>query len=125
MKRAMEDRYAGMRVIGAHYPPSAFATALTRGVVFAQVALACVTVMDANALGWSSARAPAFVSELRRSKTHALLMIWVIGNIIHTNAMNTGAFEVYYAGETVFSKMSSKTLPSLDAVVRGVDALRR
>jgi thioredoxin reductase-like selenoprotein T len=124
VKDAVEARYPGLTVLGGHYPASAFAVTLSRAVMFAQVMLACVTLLDFDALGVSLERAPALVLELRNTKTQALLMIWVVGNMIHANAMNTGAFEVYYGGSTVFSKVESKTLPSFDAIFRGVDALR-
>jgi selT/selW/selH-like putative selenoprotein len=38
---------------------------------------------------------------------------WFIGNTLSQNMLNTGAFEVYYDGETIFSKIESHRLPSM------------
>ena len=56
---------------------------------------------------------PEFVTNLRGNKMGSTLGAWFIGNTLSQNMLNTGAFEVYYDGETIFSKIESHRLPSM------------
>jgi len=56
---------------------------------------------------------PEFVDNLKGNKMGSTLGAWFIGNTLSQNMLNTGAFEVYYDGETIFSKIESHRLPSM------------
>jgi hypothetical protein len=36
--------------------------------------------------------------------------------------LNTGAFEVYYDGDVVFSKLNEKRLPNVQEILRGLES---
>ena len=46
---------------------------------------------------------------------------WFLGNTLSQNMLNTGAFEVYYDGETIFSKIRSGRLPSMPEIMTGLE----
>ena len=34
---------------------------------------------------------------------------WFVGNTVSQNLLNTGAFEIYYDGEVIFSKLDQRS----------------
>ncbi len=52
----------------------------------------------------------------------ALLGAWFVGNMIQTNLMNTGAFEVFYDGAKVFSKLDSGQTPVVRSIIEAMAA---
>ena len=44
---------------------------------------------------------------------------------VHQNLISTGAFEVYYDGRTLFSKLSTGAAPQLGDIVRAVSEAHR
>jgi hypothetical protein len=44
---------------------------------------------------------------------------------VQQNLVSTGAFEVYYDGRTLFSKLVSGAAPQLSDIVRGVSEAHR
>lgn len=61
---------------------------------------------------------------IKKNKMALLIGAWFVGNMVQTNLMNTGAFEVYYDGAKVFSKLDSGQAPMTRAIIETVAALR-
>lgn len=61
---------------------------------------------------------------IKKNKVPLLVGAWFVGNMVQTNLMNTGAFEVYYDGAKVFSKLESGQAPVARAIIEAVAALR-
>ena len=53
-------------------------------------------------------------------KMHSMLTIHFVGNLLRQNFGNTGAFEIYYDGDVVFSKLKEKRMPRLEEIVDGI-----
>lgn len=49
---------------------------------------------------------------------------WFIGNVLNNALMSTGAFEIYYDGRLVFSKLAEGRLPTREELFGGIDATR-
>jgi hypothetical protein len=48
------------------------------------------------------------------------MMTYVFGNFISTNALNTGAFEVFFDGDLISSKLSTGALPKIDVIFNAI-----
>lgn len=60
-----------------------------------------------------------------REKRMVLLMgCWWMGNTIRNGLTSTGAFEVYYGGQRLHSKLESGRMPSLAEVMAGINEVR-
>lgn len=68
---------------------------------------------------------PALMKSVCANKMQAALIVFWISNIVAANAMNTGAFEVFYDGEPVTSKLASGTLPRIDVVFEAIRQIRK
>ena len=66
--------------------------------------LALTHAGDSVVRAFGLAQAPDFVTNLQANKMGSTMGAWFLGNTLSQNMLNTGAFEVYYDGETIFSK---------------------
>ena len=119
-------RFPGTEVIGSNFPPSAFAVAASKAVnvgTFAAMGLTHFGDRLCSALG---ARAtPAFVANLQSNKMGSTMGAWFVGNTVSQNLLNTGAFEVFYDGEVIFSKHDTKRLPTIPEIMGGLESAMR
>jgi hypothetical protein len=65
---------------------------------------------------------PEFVKSMQAAKLQSCAAAWFIGNMVQQNCLSTGAFEVYYDGRTIFSKLATGQAPQLPEIVRAVAA---
>ena len=59
---------------------------------------------------------PEALAGLKENKFAVVAGAWFLGNTISQNMMSTGAFEVYYGGEQIFSMVASGQLPNVQEV---------
>ena len=145
MKRALEARFPDLQVVGTNYPPGAphtphvpVSAALTcahraaaaplkalaaRAVSTASMSAIVFTLAGDRIFPYLGVPQPGFVKMLQDSKLQSCAAAWFLGNTVQQNLISTGAFEVYYDGATVFSKLAPGAAPHLAAIVRDVAAL--
>jgi len=69
---------------------------------------------------------PGLLVQARENQMWSMFGIYYVGNLIAQNLMNTGAFEISYNGQMVWSKLESGRLPSwpeLMAKMQSADSL--
>ena len=144
MKRALEAHFPDLQVVGTNYPPGAPHTPhvpVSAALNAHRAAAAPLKALAARAASTASMSAivftlagdrifpalgmapPGFVKMLQDSKLQSCAAAWFLGNTVQQNLISTGAFEVYYDGAVVFSKLASGAAPHLAAIVRDVAAL--
>mmetsp|Transcript_21624 Transcript_21624/g.47499 ORF Transcript_21624/g.47499 Transcript_21624/m.47499 type:complete len:121 (-) Transcript_21624:591-953(-) len=79
-----------------------------------------VTFWGDKVFGALGVTPPEFYNSMKNNKMTTCMGLWFFGNTIAQNLLSTGAFEIYYDGELIFSKLSSGTLPVLNMVVKDV-----
>lgn len=62
-----------------------------------------------NALGMPI---PGLLARAKENQMWSMFGVYYLGNLISQNLMNTGAFEITYNGQLVWSKLDSGRLPS-------------
>lgn len=50
---------------------------------------------------------PGFVKGLGQNKMASFMMIWLLGNVMASAFLQTGAFEIYYDNKTVWSSLAN------------------
>jgi len=65
-----------------------------------------------------------FVKGLQENKMSSCIMIWMLGNMVISGLSNTGAFEIAYDGQMVFSKLETGRMPSVAEIMGGIDSIR-
>ena len=84
----------------------------------AAMAFAVIGEQACAALGFAL---PAAVAQQLQEKRFAILMgAWFVGNTLTNSLTNTGAFEVLYGTDVIFSKLATGSMPTIEQIVIGV-----
>ncbi|CAL6403770.1 unnamed protein product [Bathycoccus prasinos] len=110
-------------IVPTNYPPKPAMRVLTRLTSYAQIGMLGVTFRGSQfirELFPAGTQIPDWVSSMETNKMHSMLTIHFLGNLLKQNFGNTGAFEIYYDGDVVFSKLKEKRMPRLEEIVDGI-----
>lgn len=61
--------------------------------------------------------APDTIEWIKRNRMGLVLGAWFVGNIVSNSLLGTGAFEVYYNGSKIFSKLATGRAPVVRQVL--------
>merc|ERR1712179_580587 len=56
---------------------------------------------------------PEWLQSFGENKLGTVFCVWVVGNIVISTISNTGAFEIGYDGQLVFSKLTTGKMPTV------------
>jgi|TARA_B110000977_G_scaffold128709_1_gene164249 selT/selW/selH-like putative selenoprotein len=119
-------RFPGTEVVASNYPPSTFAVAASKAVNLGTFACIGLTHFgDAISTAFGFVATPEFVTNLQSNKMGSTMGAWFVGNTVSTNLLNTGAFEVFYDGEVIFSKNGEKRLPTIPEIMGNLETAMR
>lgn len=67
---------------------------------------------------------PQIYTYLKERKTIAFVGIFFFGNQISNYFWSTGAFEIYFKDQTIFSKLKTDRMPNVNEVLENIEKLR-
>lgn len=114
----------GMEVVGSHYPVGPVKAVIAKVAGFIQFAgsgLALFGDRILPALGIS--QMPPALANMQRNKLASCMMFWFIGGTVQQTLLKTGAFEVYFDGRLVYSKLSTGEMPSREYLLSRIDSI--
>ena len=100
-----------------NYPPSPTMTILARAMTllqYATIAFAVAGQPICEALGFSSFFAPSFWNQVAEKRFSIIMGAFFFGNTVINSVVSTGAFEVLYGSEVIFSKLNTGRMPTLN-----------
>ncbi|KAK9831372.1 hypothetical protein WJX81_006650 [Elliptochloris bilobata] len=98
--------------------------ALARLVTAAQFGVVGVMAFGDQLFPYLEMEPPALYLANRDRRVGVCLGAWLLGNAAHNALTATGAFEVFYDGQLVFSKLESGRVPSVGEILAAVAAAR-
>ncbi|KAG4966369.1 hypothetical protein AAZX31_14G179900 [Glycine max] len=112
MKNMLEIAFPGTEVILANYPPTLPKRLLSKLVPVVQIGVIGVVVAGEHIfpmLGFVAP--PPWYYNLRANRFGTIASTWLLGNALQSFLQSSGAFEVYFNGELVFSKLKEGRFP--------------
>ncbi|XP_054806591.1 selT-like protein [Prosopis cineraria] len=112
MKTMLQNSYPGLDVILTNYPPPLPKRLLSKVVPVVQIGVIAVVVAGEHIfpmLGFVAP--PPWYFNLRANKFGTIASTWLLGNALQSFLQSSGAFEVYFNGEVVFSKLKEGRFP--------------
>lgn len=97
--------------------------ALAQIVQFGMLGTLGITTLGPQVFGILKMEPPTWHATLAENKMTTCMTAWFVGNTLAQNLIGTGAFEVYYDGQLVFSKLKTGRLPQIPSILDGVDEL--
>ncbi|KAF9596451.1 hypothetical protein IFM89_011280 [Coptis chinensis] len=113
IKKGLETAFPGADVILANYPPALPKRILSKAVPVFQVGVMGIVLGGEHIfprLGYMNP--PAWYFSMRQNRFGTIATAWLLGNVMQSFLQSSGAFEVYYNGELIFSKLKEQRFPS-------------
>lgn len=108
-ERALTD----LEVRGSPYPPPLMNQYLSNAVFALQLAaFAMLFGGDAICTAMKVPK-PGFLSAMQENRMMAVMGIWLVGNMLSAQLLNTGAFEIQHGDKLVWSSHETKRLPTI------------
>ncbi|KAF8082991.1 hypothetical protein N665_0798s0029 [Sinapis alba] len=112
MKKMLETEFPGLDVILANYPAPAPKRLLAKVVPVAQMGVIGMIVAGDRVFPMIGiAQPPAWFNSLRANRFGSMASTWLLGNFLQSYLQSSGAFEVLFNGELVFSKLKEGRFP--------------
>lgn len=67
---------------------------------------------------------PRFYRYLKEKKMMAFFFIFMIGNSLSNQFWSTGAFEIYFKDQVIFSKLNSGRMPYVQEIIDNIKLIR-
>ncbi|KAJ0978265.1 hypothetical protein J5N97_013750 [Dioscorea zingiberensis] len=113
MKKMLETSFPGIEVILTNYPPPLPKRLLSKLVPVVQFGVIGIVMAGEQIfprLGFMAP--PPWYFNLRANRFGSIATTWLLGNFVQSFLQSSGAFEVYYNGDLVFSKLKERRFPS-------------
>jgi len=108
-ERALTD----LEVRGSPYPPPLMNQYLSNAAFALQLAaFAMLFGGDAICTAMKVPK-PGFLSAMQENRMMAVMGIWLVGNMLSAQLLNTGAFEIQHGDKLVWSSLETKRLPTM------------
>ncbi|KAL9242598.1 hypothetical protein vseg_016584 [Gypsophila vaccaria] len=111
MKNMLETQFPGIHVALANYPPPAPKRILSKLVPVAQVGVVAVIMAGDQIFPRLGITPPPWYYSLRANRFGTISAAWLFGNFLQSYLQSSGAFEVYFDGQPVFSKLREQRFP--------------
>ncbi|BDA44855.1 probable thioredoxin reductase-like selenoprotein T [Coccomyxa sp. Obi] len=111
-----------MEVLGTAYPVPPHKAFMAKVMMVAQYGSIGLLLGGEQLFAALGMPVPELYQQYRDKRTGIVLGIWLLGNALQNQLVSTGAFEVYYDGERVFSKLESGRVPSTDELIDLLEA---
>jgi len=123
VKQALEQRFPGIEVQGGAYPVAPAKAALGKAMMILQFTLIGFVVFGDQLFAALGMQAPGFYADIRDKKLVFGMGAWFLGNMVQSSLNSTGAFEIFFSGSKVFSKLVTEQMPILTDVFDSIQAI--
>ena len=122
---ARDPALADLKVTGGTHPLGASREIAARGAQIAQwSAIVAIGAGDLYILPALRLPVPRAYARIAPNRVGYLMLAFFAGNMVSNSLQKTGAFEVYYDGRLVWSKLQSGQAPEVRSILRALSKAR-
>jgi len=103
-------------VTGSEYPATTLNKLLSSLLFYVQLGLIVFIVFGKTICEKLEMPLPALYSKFEDNKFMVCLALYIVGNMVRNQLLATGAFEIYFDNDLVFSKLQTGQTPSQDVL---------
>lgn len=115
-RQMLQQTYPHIQVVGRNFPPTPQKVLIAQVGQYAFFAGIALVFMGDQIFAAIGRAPPGWYHSMAENKMQSCLMLWIM-NSIAASQMSTGAFEISFNGETIFSKIETNRLPSIDELI--------
>merc|ERR1711871_572498 len=120
-RRILLRKFPGVPIVGKVYPPGddkiMIATVAQYGFF---IGIGVIFFGQGLFKAMGMAQPPAWYAAVQENKMQACMFLW-IANSLATSQLATGAFEIWYDGDLIFSKLEERRWPDPMEVIRALE----
>lgn len=118
---ALHQKYPGLLIEGDNYPPTSMKYYLAQILGLAKIVAIIAIVSNTDPFPWFGMETPALFTSAMENKVYACLMLFFIGNAIEGQLISTGAFEIIFNDQPVWSKLETGRIPQPNEIVQIIE----
>lgn len=118
---ALHQRYPGITIEGDNYPPTILKYYLAQFLSSAKIIFILCIISNTNPFPWFGMETPSIVTSAFENKVYACLMLFFVANAIEGQLISTGAFEITFNDEPVWSKLETGRIPQPNEIVQIIE----
>jgi selT/selW/selH-like putative selenoprotein len=121
MKQSIEYNFPQVSVVGSVYPLSPTQNMLSTLFTITQYGLIILMIFGDTIFAKFAIVPPRIYYTLKEKKLLVLIGLFMFGNNIKSMITNTGAFEIFFDNELLYSKIAQKAMPQIQTVLQMID----
>ncbi|KAI5392025.1 selT-like protein [Lathyrus oleraceus] len=111
VKNMLESLFPGINVVLANYPPPLPKRVISKVIPVLQTGIIIAITAGDQIFPRLGVTPPQLYYSLRANKFRSIASTWLLANFVQSFLQSSGAFEVYFNGELVFSKLKENRFP--------------
>jgi len=112
MSQAIRDRYPGLQVEGGNFPPPPLRQMTAQALSALKFILIIILISGQNPFLYLNIATPEAFTWAIENKVYACMMVFFVSNMIETQLISTGAFEIDFNGMNMWSKIQTGRIPT-------------
>mmetsp|Transcript_49636 Transcript_49636/g.141961 ORF Transcript_49636/g.141961 Transcript_49636/m.141961 type:complete len:139 (+) Transcript_49636:440-856(+) len=112
--RALEN----LEVRGAEYPPPPDKVMMAQGIFYLQMALFGFVFFGETLCESIGFPPPPICKAAKENMFASFMLIWLVGNMVQSSLLSTGAFEIHHGDELIWSSIEEKRLPNMADLIK-------
>jgi len=119
LQHQLRMHFPNLQSHGMNHPPSDQNQMISQMIGYAQMAGFGMLMFGSYAFSAMKMQEPPIIEWMTNNKMNAFCLIFMMG-FLSSQLMATGAFEVYYNGNVVYSKLQEGKIPHIQDIVRNL-----
>uniref|UniRef100_A0A1I7U756 SelT-like protein n=1 Tax=Caenorhabditis tropicalis TaxID=1561998 RepID=A0A1I7U756_9PELO len=112
-----KEKYPDLPIEGGNFPQNPLKTHLAHSIGLIKIILLILIMTGSNPFESIGFGYPYLLQHAHMNKLSSGMLVYMIGNMIESSLLSTGAFEIFIGGEQIWSKMESGRVPSQEEFI--------
>ena len=118
IQQIMEKNFKNVIVKGEEYPLNFIRKILSYVVTITQISVFTTMILGESIKPFLINIIPNYLIDwIIENKLLSLIISFFAGNILQSNISNTGAFEIFYNGNQIWSKLQTGNVPNINQLI--------
>ena len=118
IQQIMEKNFKNVIVKGEEYPLHFIRKILSYLVTITQISVFTTMILEESIKPFLINIIPNYLIDwIIENKLLSLIISFFAGNILQSNISNTGAFEIFYNGNQIWSKLQTGNVPNINQLI--------
>jgi selT/selW/selH-like putative selenoprotein len=118
----LHEKYPDISIKGSNYDPPGINTIVSRAILISKFLLIMYIISSVDLFAYFGRQAPSWWTWCTENKLYACMMVFFIGNMLESQLISSGAFEISLNDVPVWSKLQTGRIPSPQELFQIIDS---